>query len=93
MMVSMSNDFFVEDESPEEIRRSLQSGTPVLVIPSRWRRVMRVRLGKILKDLSDDLGRAAERVGTAGTAQSSAREGGRGNGRNTRTTPTSGTAT
>lgn len=92
MMVSMGNDFFVEDESPAEIRQSLQSGTPVLVIPSRWRRVTRVRLGKILKDLSDDLGRAAERVGTAGTAQATARRGRRGNVRKTRTTPTGGTA-
>jgi hypothetical protein len=69
MMDSVANDFYVDDESPEEIRQSLRAGTPVLVIPSRWRRDLRGRLGKLLKDLSDDLGRAAERVGTPGTAQ------------------------
>ncbi len=67
MMNNVVNDFYVEDESPDEIRRSLKSGVPVIVIPSRLRRDMRVRLGKLLKDLSDDLGRAAERVGTVGT--------------------------
>lgn len=71
----MASDFYVDDESPEEIRQSLKSGTPVLVIPSRWRRDLRVRLGKLLKDLSDDLGRAAERVGTPGTAQATAADG------------------
>jgi hypothetical protein len=69
------SDFYVEDESPEEIQRSLRSGAPVLVIPSRWRRDLRGRLGRLLKSLSDDLGRAAERVGTAGTAQVSAAPG------------------
>jgi hypothetical protein len=69
MMGSVASDFYVDDESPDEIRQSLRLGTPVLVIPSRWRRDLRVRLGRLLKNLSDDLGRAAERVGTAGTAQ------------------------
>jgi hypothetical protein len=69
MMGSVASDFYVDDESDDEIREALRSGTPVLVIPSRWRRDLRLRLGKVLKNLSDDLGRAAERVGTAGTAQ------------------------
>jgi hypothetical protein len=72
MMDSMTNDFYVDDESPEEIRQSLKSGAPVVVIPSRLRRDFRMRLGKLLKELSDDLGRAAERVGTPGTAQARA---------------------
>jgi hypothetical protein len=69
MLGDMASDFYAEDESAEEIRSSLKSGTPVLVIPSGLRRDLRGRLGKLLKDLSDDLGRAAERVGTPGTAQ------------------------
>ncbi len=72
MLEGMASDFYAEDESAEEIERSLKSGTPVLVIPSGIRRDLRGRLGKLLKDLSDDLGRAAERVGTAGTAQARA---------------------
>jgi hypothetical protein len=75
MMGSVASDFDFDDESPEEIRRSLRSGTPVLVIPSHWRRDLRGRLGRLLKNLSDDLGRAAERVGTAGTAQARASHG------------------
>ncbi len=71
MLEGMASDFYAEDESAEEIQRSLKSGTPVLVIPSGLRRDFRGRLGKLLKDLSDDLGRAAERVGTPGTAQTS----------------------
>lgn len=69
MLDGMGSDFYAEDESAEEIRRALKTGTPVLVIPSGLRREFRGRLGKLLKDLSDDLGRAAERVGTPGTAQ------------------------
>lgn len=87
MIDNVGNDFFVDDESPEEIRRSLKSGTPVLVIPSRLRRDLRLRLGKALKGLSDDLGRAAERVGTAGTAQARARHRSRANARDSRPAP------
>jgi hypothetical protein len=74
MLEGMASDFYAEDESAEEIQHSLKSGTPVLVIPSGLRRDLRGRLGKLLKDLSDDLGRAAERVGTAGTAQARAQK-------------------
>ncbi len=67
-MECVMDDFFVEDESPEEIRQSLKSGTPVLVIPSRQRRQFRLQLGKVLQSMSENLGRAADRLGTAGGA-------------------------
>lgn len=68
-MVSVrDDDFYVEDESPEELKRSLSTGETVLVIPSRLRRQMRHLLSELLHFLSDDLDRAAKRVGNEPSA-------------------------
>ena len=66
MMESVKDDFNVEDESPEELKRSLAAGQTVLVIPSRLRRQLRHQLSKARQLLAEELHRAAEHVATGG---------------------------
>ena len=64
-MDSVRDDFYVDDEAPEELHDSLRSGTRVIVMPSSLRRNLRNRLSRMLRIMADDFGRAAERVASA----------------------------
>ena len=46
MMGIVKDDFYVEDESPEDVQRAWDSGEPVLVIPSRLRCELRGYLAR-----------------------------------------------
>ncbi len=71
-MEGVRDDFYVEDESSEEARQAWRRGTPVLVIPSSLRRLFRERLARLLRAVADDIGHAADHVGTP--ARSAGRE-------------------
>lgn len=58
----MRDDFYVDDETPEELRAAWRDGVPVLVVPSRLRRRLRGNLGTLLRALADHLGTMADRV-------------------------------
>jgi hypothetical protein len=57
MMKIVRDEFYVEDETPEQLRESLRSGTRVLVMPSSLRRNIRNRLSRMLRVLADGFGR------------------------------------
>jgi hypothetical protein len=61
MMDGVKDDFYVEDEHVEDVRRAWDSGKPVLVIPSRMRQQLR-SAGRRALALLDDLRRAAARL-------------------------------
>ena len=65
--------FYVEDETPEELQRTWDSGAPVLVIPSRLRRNLRHVLAKLLQRLSDESARGAARLRSNGPASGRSR--------------------
>jgi hypothetical protein len=60
MMGRVKDDFYVEDQSLEEVQRAWDSGEPVLVIPSRLRRRLRQRIGQLRQLLGTDLHRNAD---------------------------------
>lgn len=62
MKTVKDKDFYVEDETPEELQRAWDSGTPVVVIPSRLGRNLRHLLAKLLQMLSDESARGAARL-------------------------------
>jgi hypothetical protein len=47
MMEHLKDDFYVDDEPLEEVHRAWDTGTPVLVIPSRLRRQLRQQADKL----------------------------------------------
>jgi hypothetical protein len=47
MMEHVKDDFYVDDESLDEVQRAWDAGTPVLVIPSRLRRQLRQQADKL----------------------------------------------
>jgi len=62
MKAVKDKDFYVEDETPEELERAWDSSAPVLVIPSRLRRNLRHILAELLQTLSDESARGAARL-------------------------------
>jgi hypothetical protein len=62
MMGHVKDDFYVEDESLDEVQHAWDSGEPVLVIPSRLRRQLRERVGKLRRLLDADLRRSTDRA-------------------------------
>ena len=46
-MERVKDDFYVDDESLDEVQRVWDAGTPVLVIPSRLRRQLRQQADKL----------------------------------------------
>lgn len=63
-MGHVKDDFYVEDESLDEVQRSWDSGKPVLVIPSRLRRQLRERVGKPCRVLAQICAGALDRAKT-----------------------------
>jgi len=63
-MGHVKDDFYVEDESLDEVHRAWDSGKPVLVIPSRLRRQLRERVSKLRRLLGTDLRRSTDRAKT-----------------------------
>jgi hypothetical protein len=47
MMEHVKDDFYVDDESLDEVQRAWDAGTLVLVIPSRLRRQLRQQADKL----------------------------------------------
>ena len=47
MMEHVKDDFYVDDEPLDEVQRAWNTGTPVLVIPSRLRRQLRQQADKL----------------------------------------------
>jgi hypothetical protein len=56
-MENVRDDFYIEDETPEQLRESLRSGARVLVMPSSLRRSIRNRLSRMRQVLAHDLSR------------------------------------
>ena len=66
-MDAVRDDFYVEDEPVEDVKRAWKSGEPVLVLPSRFRHRIH-RLVRMLRDqIAEELRHAADRVSSSHT--------------------------
>lgn len=61
-MVIVRNDFYVEDEPVEDVKRAWKTGQPVLVLPSRLRRRAAKWFRKFRAWAADELRHAAQRA-------------------------------
>ncbi len=68
-MGHVKDDFYVEDESPEEVQRSWESGAPVLVMPSRLRRQLHRQTDRLRRLLAADSRGRASRAGAKPPAE------------------------
>jgi hypothetical protein len=62
MMEHVEDDFYVEDETPQEVERSLALAKTVLVIPSGLRQRLRRQTRRLRHIVATDLRRGAQRV-------------------------------
>jgi hypothetical protein len=62
MMADVKDEFYVEDETPEELQRSLDAAKTVLIIPSGLRRRLRQHSRRLRHTIAADLRRGADRL-------------------------------